>query len=92
MFKGKLPIYFLVANNGGERIITKNSTMVCDSGTPTDLITVTKEIVMDSSFSYPATLSILVASTIAGESGNGSYTLKVYCTDQTFTLTPLNSE
>lgn len=91
MFKGKQFIYFLLANNKGQRVkkISGDIT-VCNSGKPTDLITVTNEVFLDSTYSFPTTFSLMVSTTKGGDEGKGSFILKVYSTDANFKLEEMN--
>ena len=90
MFKGKQCIYFLLANNNGQRVqrISADIT-VCSSYPPTDLIAVTGEVALDSSYSYPRTFTLMVTTMKGGPEGTGSYILRVYSTDKHFTLQPM---
>ncbi len=91
MFKGKQSIYFILANNNGQRItrITGDIT-ICSSYPPTDLITVSSEMTLDGSYSYPVTFSVMVSTMAGGEQGKGSYILKAYSTDRNFKLSPMS--
>lgn len=88
MFQGEQSIYFFIANNNGERI--KNTTRdirVCSSYPPTNLITVSKELIVDNNFFYPLTLTLMVCTEEAGVEED--YILKVYTTDPYFTFTKM---
>eukprot|EP01022_Parablepharisma_sp_SALTPOND_P028425 TRINITY_DN70944_c4_g1_i1.p1 TRINITY_DN70944_c4_g1~~TRINITY_DN70944_c4_g1_i1.p1 ORF type:complete len:1780 (-),score=174.97 TRINITY_DN70944_c4_g1_i1:1708-7047(-) len=91
MFNGKESIYFLIANNDGERVNRVSSDItVASSYPPTNLITVSSEVILDSSFTYPIDLTVMVSTMAGGPQVKSSYTLKVYCTDKNFTLTPMD--
>ena len=80
-FKGKLPIMFLLLKNKGKRLVKlKRDLIVGQSGNPTNLKTITAEIPLDNSLSYPYTFSLMVASAVAGERGESAFTVKVYST------------
>ena len=87
MFKGKQAIYFLLANNGGQRVTRiAPSITVCSSYPPTDLIAVTNEVVLDNSYSYPYTFTLMVTTMKSGDEGTGSFRVSVYSTDKRATL------
>ena len=87
MFKGRQAIYFLLANNNGERVSRISpSITVCSSYPPTDLIAVTNEVTLDSSYSYPYTFSLMVTTMKGGSDGTGSFRVSVYSTDKNTTL------
>lgn len=90
MLAGKQPIYFCVANNNGQKVSKiPNNAIIYSSTPPTNLLTVTTELVLDGNYSYPCKLSIMIASLNAGDEGKGSFFLKIYSTDQKFSLTQM---
>ncbi len=88
-FKGKLPIMFLLTKNKGKRIIKLQRNMIIgQSGNPTNLKTITAEIPLDKSVSYPYTFSLMVASALAGQRGESKFSIKIYST-ATLSVKPL---
>jgi len=89
MFRGKQLIYFFVANNNRKRIKKiSNSIKFASTYPPIDLITVSKELVVDNNMFYPVNLTIMVSTQAGGIEGN--YTLKVHCTDEKFDLVEID--
>lgn len=88
-FKGKHSIFFMVCKNDSKPIKKLDKdTIVCRSGNPINLVTVTSECQFDTSVSYPYTFSLLVANAAHGPEGEGSFEVKVYSTDMGMKVAP----
>ena len=82
-FKGRSPIFFMVAKNKGYRVTRMNrEIMVGKPAPPTDLKVISAEVVFDASMDYPQTFTIMAASAYAGEKGEGQFDIKVYVNNQ----------
>jgi len=90
MFKGQNSIYYVLANNGGKRIVkAKGEETIATSFQPTCMLTISGEVVLDDSLSYPCKLSLMVCTMAGGPSVNASYSLTVYSTDLDFKISPM---
>lgn len=91
MLTGKQPIFICIANTGGKKIAKISKDIVIfTSSPPSDLLSICQELTVDDTYSYPLTLTIMVASANAGKAGEGTFFLKVSSTDKSFTLAPLS--
>jgi hypothetical protein len=81
-FKGKNAIFFMVCKNDG-KLVSKldKDTIVCRSGNPINLVTVSAECTFDTTNSYPYTFSLLLATAAHGPEGEGTFEVKVYSND-----------
>jgi hypothetical protein len=84
MFKGKLPIIYMIYNTK-VRVKEPAANMIASSGSPIDLKTVSSEVILDT----PGTYIIVAASMYAGEKGHGTFTLKVITDDRQSKIAPL---
>ena len=84
MFKGKLPIIFMLYSSK-TRVKDPAAKMIASSGSPTDLKTVSSEVILDT----PGTYIIVAATMFAGEKGHGTFTLKVITDDMKSKIAPL---
>ena len=80
----------MVAKVNG-KLITKvdKSTMICRSGNPTNLNTITSECDFDKSVNYPYKFTLMVANAEHGKDGEGKFELTVYSTDSKVKVTRL---
>lgn len=80
----------MVSKNDGKRIkkLDKDA-ILCRSGNPINLMTVTSECQFDKIVSYPYTFSLLVANGEHGAEGEGAFEVKVYSTDKAMKVQPL---
>ena len=65
--------------------------MVCRSGNPINLNTVSTECDFDSTVSYPYKFTLLIANTSHGKEGEGLFEVAVYSTDMAMTVRELPS-
>ena len=71
---------FLLMKEKGQRIYKlKRDNIIGQSGNPTNLKSITAEIELDKSVSYPYTFSLMVASAFGGEKGESEFDLKIFC-------------
>lgn len=84
---GAQAIMYCIAKNEDERITNvKSGDFLYSSLPPINSISITNELILDSDYSYPFNLTIMVATL---EAKKGTFMLKVWCTDQDFDLTPM---
>jgi hypothetical protein len=79
---GKLPIFWMVQREKGKKITVKaDDKLVGSSGAPTNLKAIGKEIDLVAT-SYPSSFTLMVASSLGGEKGKGSFFVRISCTDK----------